>query len=97
MSGMPDVFCPDADFLLLNSVSNGLRHHDAQRSVGHVENATGAPVVVFVWHACVDGAIGFNVDDVADFVDLEQRRDGRHSILAEWASEHVTRSATISL
>jgi len=96
-AGMPDVFGSDANLLLLDPVPDGFRDDDAQRSVRHVEHAARTPVVVLVGHAGVDGSVGFDVDDVADLVDLEQRRHGRHSVLAEGTAEHVPGSASVSL
>jgi len=96
-AGMSDVFGSDADFLLLDSVPDWLGDDHAQRPVGHVENAPSPTVVVLVRHASVDGSIGLDVDNVSDLVDLEQRGDRRHSILAKGPSEHVTRAAPISL
>jgi len=96
-AGMPDVFGSDANLFLLDPVPHGFRDDDAQGSVRHVEHAARAPVVVLVGHAGVDRSVGFDVDDVADLVDLKQRRHGRHSVLAERTAEHVPGSAPISL
>jgi len=65
-----DVFGSDADFLLFDPISDRLGNNHAQRAVCHVENATGASVVVLVGHTRVNGSICFDVDDIADFVDL---------------------------
>jgi len=96
-AGMTDVFCSNADLLLLDSVPDRLGDHHTKRSVGHVENAASATVVVLVRHTRMDGSIGLDVDDVSDLVDLQQRRDGRHAIFTEWPSEHVPSSPPISL
>ena len=39
--------------------------------------------------------IAGDVDDVADLVDLKQRRHGRHSVLAERTAEHVPGSGKL--
>jgi len=96
-AGMTDMLCSDADLLLFDPVPDRLGDHHTQGSVGHIENATGTTVVVFVGHTRMDGSIGFDVDDVSDLVDLQQRRDGRHAIFTEWPSEHVPSSPPISL
>jgi len=96
-AGVTHMLSADANFLLFDAVAHGLGDDDAQRSVGHVENASSASVVVFVGHPRVHGSVGFDVDDISDLVDLQQGRDGRHSIFAEWTPEHVTRASAISL
>ena len=45
----------------------------------------------------MDGSISLDVDDVSDLVDLEERGNCRHSILAERAPEHVTSASAVSL
>jgi len=96
-AGMTDVFCSNADLLLLDPVPDWLGDHHTQRSVGHVENAASATVVVLVRHTRMDGSIGLDVDDVTNLIDLQQRRDGGHSIFTEGPSEHVPSSPAISL
>ena len=41
----------DANLFLLDAVAHWLRDDDAQGSVGHVENASSATVIVLVGHA----------------------------------------------
>jgi len=96
-AGVTHVLSADANLLLFDAVAHRLGDDDAQGSVGNVENASSTTVVVLVGHAGVNGSIGFNVDDIADFVHLQKGRDGGHSILAEWAPEHVTSAAAVSL
>ena len=47
---MSDVFCPDADLFLLDPVPDWFGDDDAERTVRHVENASGTTVVVLVGH-----------------------------------------------
>jgi len=91
------MFRADANLLLFNAVAHWLSDDDAQRTVCYVKDATCSAVVVLVRHTSVDGSIGFDVDDVPNLVDLQERCDGGHSILAEWAPEHVTSAAAVSL
>jgi len=96
-AGMSNVFCSDADLLLFDPVPDRFGDDDAERAVCHVKHAPSATMVVFVGHTGMNGSIGLNVDDISDLVDLQQRGDRRHSILAEWASEHVTSASAVSL
>ena len=45
----------------------------------------------------MDRAIGLDVDDISDLVDLEERGDGGDAILAKRASEHIPSTAAVSL
>jgi len=94
---VPDMLGPDADFLFLDPISHRLRHNHAQGPRGHVEHATGATVIVLEGHAPVDGTISFDVDNVADLVDLEQSGDRWHSILFVIFLEHVSGALAVSL
>jgi len=74
-AGMAHVLSTDANLLLFNAIAHGLGDDDAQRTISHVEDASSAAVVVFVRHAGVNGSVGFDVDDVADLINLQERRD----------------------
>ena len=62
-----------------------------------VENGTGAAVVVFVWHALVDGSVNDDVDDVTDFVGGERFGDVDSSVLFEAFSEFVSGFALVAV
>merc|ERR1719369_493704 len=74
-AGMSDVFGSDADLLLFDSVPDRFGNDDAKRAVGHVENASSTTVVVLVGHAGMNGSVGFDVDDIADLINLQECRD----------------------
>ena len=59
---------PDIDTLLDIAVADSLVDYDANGRFSNIIDDAGFAVVDFVGHAFLDGAIGFDVDDVSDSV-----------------------------
>ena len=56
----------DIDSLFDITVTDSFVDYDADSGFGYVVDDTGFAVVDFVGHALLDGAVGFDVDDVSD-------------------------------
>ena len=56
----------DVDALFEVPVADFLVDDDAHSGLGHVVDNTGFAVIHLVWHAFLDGTVGFDVDDVSN-------------------------------
>lgn len=53
-------------------------------------------MVVLVRHTLLLSRVGFDIDNVSNFVDTEEGGEGDHSLVLEPSLEHVTRTRTHS-
>ena len=68
----------DVDTLLDISVADTFVDYDANGRFGYVVDDTSFTVVDFVGHAFLDGAVGFDVDDISNSgVQLARNNGGR--------------------
>lgn len=70
---------------------------DSNGSFGDVEDSSGSSVVSLEWHTLLEGSIGLDVDQISALVLGVVGGEMLNSVLAEVASEHVTRSASETL
>lgn len=69
-----DVLDTDVDALLYVAISHFLVDYDADSSAGDIVYDAGLPVVDFVGHAFLHGAVGFDVDDITNSVEVISSR-----------------------
>lgn len=60
----------DVDALLNVTVANFLVDYDADGCAGNIVDDASLAMVDFVRHAFLDSAVGFNIDDVTNSVDM---------------------------
>jgi hypothetical protein len=89
-SGVSDVCNLYQDAFLELLFTNNLVHFNTDTTLGHVEYATSAAVVVLVRHTGVDGRVGGDVYHITTLVCVEVSGEPWQTILAEWARELVT-------
>lgn len=91
-----DVLDSQVNLLLDVSVTNNLVDDDTDRRLGDVENDTSLTVVVLVRHTLLDRTVGLDVNNVADLVDGQVRRQVHKSVLLEVTLEHVTSTRSVT-
>merc|ERR1712098_76447 len=92
-----DVLDTHMHTLGCNSAANLLVHNHANRVGGDVEYAASAAVVELVGHALLDRRVGLNIHVVSQLVVGEVGGKVLHATLPEWAREHVTCGAAVTL
>jgi len=80
------------DTLLEDTSVHHLVDTDTNGRLGHVEDDTGAAVVVLVGHTLVDGRVGKDIDVVTNLDGEEVLGEVGQSMLAEFLREHVART-----
>ncbi len=95
--GVLDVLDADGDALGQDPALDPLVDDDAQRVLGHVEDAPGLAVVGLVRHALLEGAVALDVDDVADLVGAQVGGEVLDALALVGAREHVSRAAAVAL
>jgi len=91
-----DVLDADVDALGDDAVADALVDDDADGARRNVPDATGAAMVELVRHALVDGAVGLDINKVADLVVHKVGRQMRQTILTEGSRELGTRVRAVS-
>lgn len=87
----------NVDSLGDDSVSDLFVDDDSDGPGVDVEDGSCATVVVFVWHALVDGAVDGDVDNISDLVGGERFGDVDRTVLLEALSEFVAGSALVAV
>ena len=92
-----EMFYSDVESLGDDSVSDLLVDDDSQSSGVHVEDCSGSAVIIFVWHALVDGTIANDIDNIANLVGGEIFSHSNGSVASESLLEFVSGSSLISV
>lgn len=81
----------------LKYLPDSLVDDDSDGSSGDVEDSSGSSVVSLEWHTLLESSIGLDIDKISALVLGVVGGEVLNSVLAEVASEHVTRSASETL
>mgnify|MGYP007038692054 CR=1 FL=1 len=95
--GWLDVLDADVDSLWKNVSADSLVDDDSNSSLGNVEDSSGSSVVGLEWHTLLESSVGLDVDKISALVLGVIGGEMLNSVLAEIASEHITRSASETL
>ena len=87
----------DVESLGDDSVSDLLVDDDAQCSGVDVEDCSGSAVVIFVWHALVNGTIANDINNITDLVSGEVFSHSDGSVASESLLELVSGPSLISV
>ena len=91
------MFYSDVESLGDDSVSDLLVDDDTQSSGVDVEDCSGSAVVIFVWHALVNGTIANDINNITDLVSGEVFSHSDGSVASESFLELVSGSSLISV
>lgn len=94
--GVLDVLDSQVDSLFNLAVSHSLVDQYLNSSRLYTKDDTSSTMVVFVWHTLLLGGIGFDVDNVTNFVSSQVGAQVDWSILSEVLLEEISSTGSVT-
>merc|ERR550517_2242730 len=91
------VLHSDVDPLGQDLSADPLDDHDADGSLGDVEDTSSFAVESLVWHSLLESSAAFNIHDISDLVGLQVGGQMLNSTLLVASGEHVSGATAVSL